>query len=72
MSRKQALAAERKKYPDLVKSLTSNPLPDGFRAVPKAYVDPHKVIAELKARKFRGVANIAGHTPDNLDCGYLP
>jgi cell division protein FtsX len=72
VSRKQALAAERKQYPDLVKNLTSNPLPDSFRSVPKAHVDSHKVIVELKARKFRGVANIAGHTADSLDCGYLP
>jgi cell division protein FtsX len=72
VSRAQALAALRRKFPDLVNALTSNPLLDSFRAVPKPHVAAHRVIAELKAQRFRGVGNIAGHTPDGLDCGYLP
>jgi cell division protein FtsX len=72
VSRKQALAVEAKKIPALAKSLTSNPLPDSFKTVPKTSVSAYKVIAELKARKFHGVANINGSTANSLPCGFEP
>jgi cell division transport system permease protein len=58
VSKEQALAAERKKHPDLYDQLPSNPLPDAFEITPLKADYTESLGKALRAANLPGVGNV--------------
>jgi len=58
VSRADALARMRKKYPELTANLPSNPLPDSFEITPKHAEQVKQLSASIRTEKFAGVDRV--------------
>ena len=58
VSRGEALARMRKKYPELTANLPSNPLPDSYEITPKHAEPVKQLSAAIRAEKFAGVDRV--------------
>ncbi len=59
VSKADALALMKKKNPDLVKQLPSNPLPDGFEITPKRGEDVESIAAKIPSSTALGVEKVS-------------
>jgi cell division transport system permease protein len=58
VSRSEALARMRKKYPQLTANLPSNPLPASYEITPKRAEDVKLIAADLRQQKLSGVEKV--------------
>jgi len=55
VSKEEALASQRKKFPEYYNVLSSNPLPDAYKITPTRGEDAGKIAAQLAPSKLNGV-----------------
>jgi cell division transport system permease protein len=58
VSKSEALARMRRKYPELTANLPSNPLPASFEVAPKRAEEVKALSAEIRQQKFAGVERV--------------
>jgi cell division transport system permease protein len=58
VSRTEALARMKKRYPELTANLPTNPLPDSYEITPKRAEEVKQLSAAIRAEKFAGVERV--------------